>query len=164
VGRRRKLAGTGAVLDRRAYEIAVIMTLRVRLRSGDIWVEGSRGFRAFDDVLVPPETFAARQQKVELGLAVSDRFDEWRAERAGLLEAKLKKIDTLASTGQLAEAVITAERGSCPPRSEDDCLDVLGAGVGADLQGDGDRISDSLQIKAVRRDREPVGFLDGTGD
>ena len=60
-----------------------MMALRDRLRSGDIWVEGSRAFRAFDDFLLPPETFAARQREDELGLAVSDRFDEWRAERVG---------------------------------------------------------------------------------
>ena len=30
------------------------MTLRDRLRAGDIWVEGSRAFRAFDDFLLPP--------------------------------------------------------------------------------------------------------------
>ena len=82
----RKLVGTGATIDRRAYEVAVMMALRDRLRSGDIWVEGSRAFRAFDDFLLPPETFAARRQEGELGLAVPDRFDDWRAERIALLE------------------------------------------------------------------------------
>ena len=66
----RKLVGTGATLDRRAYEVAAMMTLRDRLRSGDIWVEGSRAFRAFDDFLLPPEAFAARRREGELGLAV----------------------------------------------------------------------------------------------
>jgi hypothetical protein len=59
---------------RLTYEVAVMMTLRDRLRSGDIWVEGSRSFRAFDDFLLPPEIFAARQCKDELGLAVSGRL------------------------------------------------------------------------------------------
>ena len=62
-----------------------MMELRDRLRSGDIWVEGSRAFRAFDDFLLPPETFAARRREDELGLAVPDRFDTWRAERVDLL-------------------------------------------------------------------------------
>jgi hypothetical protein len=51
-----------------------MMTLRDRLRSGDIWVEGSRSFRAFDDFVLPPEIFAARQCEDELGLAVSGRL------------------------------------------------------------------------------------------
>jgi hypothetical protein len=58
----RKLIGTGAAADLRAYQVAVMMALRDRLRSGDIWVEGSRAFRAFDDFLLPPGTFAARQR------------------------------------------------------------------------------------------------------
>jgi hypothetical protein len=45
------------VIDRRTWEVAVVMTLRDRLRAGDIWVEGScegsRAFRAFDDFLLP---------------------------------------------------------------------------------------------------------------
>ena len=77
----RKVVGSGATIDRRAYEVAVMMMLRDRLRSGDIWVEGSRAFRAFDDFLLPPETFAARRSENELRLAVPDRFDDWRAER-----------------------------------------------------------------------------------
>ena len=47
-----------------------MMTLRDSLRSGDIWVEGSRAFRAFGDFLLPPEAFNARRQEGELGLVV----------------------------------------------------------------------------------------------
>ena len=44
-------------LERQAYEVAVMMALRERLRSGDVWVEGSRAFRAFDDFLLPRDVF-----------------------------------------------------------------------------------------------------------
>ena len=111
----RKLVGTGATLDRRAYEVAAMMTLRDRLRSGDIWVEGSRAFRAFDDFLLPPETFEARRRESELRLAVPDRFDDWRGERDTLLESRLRVIDALAAAGKLTEAVITAEGLSISP-------------------------------------------------
>ena len=90
------------------------------MRSGDIWVEGSRAFRAFDDFLLPPETFAARQRDDELGLAVSGRFDAWRAERVGLLDSRLREIDAIASAGKLAEAVITAEGLSISPIRKDE--------------------------------------------
>jgi hypothetical protein len=72
----RKLVGRGSAFDCRAYEVAVMMTLRDSLRSGDVWVEGSRAFRAFGDFLLPPEAFIARRQEGELGLSVSDRFDD----------------------------------------------------------------------------------------
>src|SRR5208282_4284326 len=87
---------------------------------GDIWVEGSRAFRPFDDFLLPPEIFEARQRKDELGLAVSGRFDEWRAESVGLLESRLQEIDAIASAGKLAEAVITAEGLSISPIRKDE--------------------------------------------
>jgi hypothetical protein len=55
-----------------------------------------------------------------LGLAVSSRFDEWRAERVGLLESRLQEIDAIAFAGKLAEAVITAEGLSISPIRKDE--------------------------------------------
>jgi len=119
----RKLIGPGATVDRRAYQVAVMMALRDRLRAGDIWVEGSRAFRAFDDFLLPPKTFAARQQGDELGLAVPRRFDTWYADRVDLLNSRLREVDELASTGKLVEAVITAEGLSISPIRRDENLE-----------------------------------------
>jgi len=119
----RKLIGTGADLNRRAYQVAVMTALRERLRSGDVWVEGSRAFRAFNDFLLPPETFAARQRDDELGLAVPDRFEAWRAERVALLNSRLLEVDALASAGKLVEATITAEGLSISPIRKDENLE-----------------------------------------
>ncbi|WP_268619603.1 hypothetical protein, partial [Escherichia coli] len=41
------------------YEICALSELKNALRSGDIWVKGSRQFRDFDDYLLPAEKFAA---------------------------------------------------------------------------------------------------------
>jgi hypothetical protein len=79
----RKLIGGGAAVDRRAYEVAVMVVLRDRLRAGDIWVEGSRAFRAFDEFLLPRAVFLARRQEGGLGLAVPDRFEVPRSEGHG---------------------------------------------------------------------------------
>jgi hypothetical protein len=83
------------------------MTLRDRLRAGDIWVEGSRAFRTFDDFLLPPAAFAAKRKADELELAVPDRFETWRDERLETLERRLREVATLASAGKLPEALIT---------------------------------------------------------
>lgn len=103
----RKLIGTGAALDPRGWEVAVVVTLRDRLRAGDLWVEGSRAFRAFDDFLLPPAAFAAKRQAGELGLAVPDRFEAWRDERLELLKRRFREVAALAAAGQLPEALIT---------------------------------------------------------
>ncbi|GHL78699.1 hypothetical protein ECZU34_64470 [Escherichia coli] len=42
-------------LDRKFYEICALSELKNALRSGDIWVKGSRQFRDFDDYLLPAE-------------------------------------------------------------------------------------------------------------
>ena len=72
-----------------------MVALRDRLRAGDVWVEGSRAFRAFDDFLLPPTAFAAKRQAGELGLAVPDRFDAWRDERLEILERRLREVAAL---------------------------------------------------------------------
>ena len=42
-------------LDRRFYEICVLSELKNSLRSGDIWVQGSRQFRDFEEYLLSTE-------------------------------------------------------------------------------------------------------------
>jgi hypothetical protein len=58
-------------IDRRAYEIAVIVHLRERLASGGIWVDGSRAYRTLDDYLLPQPAFVAMRAEGRLGLAVA---------------------------------------------------------------------------------------------
>ncbi len=49
--------------NRRLYETAVLATLRDRLRSGDVWVERSAGYRRFDAYLLPqPPCLRPRQR------------------------------------------------------------------------------------------------------
>ncbi len=45
--------------NRRLYETAVLATLRDKLRSGDIWVERSAGYRRFDSYLLPQDAVPA---------------------------------------------------------------------------------------------------------
>jgi TnpA family transposase len=123
----RKLVKTDAGTDRRAYEVAVMMTLRERLQSGDVWVEGSRAFRAFDDFLLPRDAFENRRKAGELGLAVPDHFEDWRDEKTKRLETRLREVDTLAASGELPEASLTEEGLSISPirKSENEAADRL---------------------------------------
>lgn len=67
-------------IDRRAYEIAVIVHLRERLGSGSIWVDGSRAYRTLDDYQLPVPTFEAMRATGDLRLAVPTDFPEWYEE------------------------------------------------------------------------------------
>jgi TnpA family transposase len=122
----RKLVTTDAGPDRRAYEVAVMMALRERLQSGDVWVEGSRAFRAFDDFLLPRDAFESRRKADELGLAVADRFKDWRDERTKRLETRLREVAALAAAGELPEASLTEEGLSISPirKSDNETADV----------------------------------------
>ena len=98
----------------------MVVALRDRLRAGDVWVEGSGAFRAFDDFLLPPTAFAAQRQAGELGLAVPDRFDAWRDERLETLERRLREVAALASAGKLPGALITEAGLSISPIRQND--------------------------------------------
>jgi hypothetical protein len=62
----RQFLRQASAMDRQTYEIATIVHLRDRLRAGDIWVDGSRAFRAFDDFLLPPKVFDDMQRERKL--------------------------------------------------------------------------------------------------
>ena len=123
----RKLVKTDDGNDRRAYEVAVMMALRERLQSGDVWVEGSRAFRAFDDFLLPRDAFENRRKADELGLAVPDRFEDWRDDKTRRLEARLREVGALTAAGDLPEASLTEEGLSISPirAAENEAVDAL---------------------------------------
>ena len=104
-----------------------MMALRERLQSGDVWVEGSRAFRAFDDFLLPRDAFENRRKGGELGLAVTDRFEDWRDEKTKRLETRLHEVDALAAAGELPEASLTEEGLSISPirKSENEAADTI---------------------------------------
>ena len=56
-------------LDRRFYELCVLSELKNSLLSGDVWVQGSRQFKDFEEYLLLPSRFSAQREQQALGLA-----------------------------------------------------------------------------------------------
>lgn len=105
-----KLVMTDAGIDRSYYELCelcALSELKNSLRSGDIWVQGSRQFKDFEDYLVPPEKFASLKQSSELPLAVATDCDQYLSERLELLEAQLATVNRMAAANDLPDAIIT---------------------------------------------------------
>jgi TnpA family transposase len=111
---RRRVRSDGINIDLCAWEVALLVHLRERLRAGDIWVDGSRAWRSFEDYLLPRPIFALMHAEGRLGLAIPDSFAEWRAERTTTLDAKLKELAKAAAANAIPDAAIF--NGACRSR------------------------------------------------
>lgn len=102
-----KLIYTDNGMDARYYELCVLSELNNALRSGDIWVQGSRQFKAFDDYLLPNDTFQNLWQVQALPISIETDCKVYLDERFGLLEAQFKLTHQLAKANQLPDVSIT---------------------------------------------------------
>ena len=96
------VVGQGGV-DRAAYELCAFSELRERLRAGDVWVAGSRRYRAFGDYLLPRATYEALKASGPLPLVVAPRFENHLAERTARLRNAAVSVAALAHAGELPD-------------------------------------------------------------
>jgi TnpA family transposase len=91
----RRLIFTNGAADRRLYEVAVLATLRERLRGSDIWVAGSRDYRAFENYLLPAK--AGRN----IGIGQETDPTRFMEDRAAALHERLNFVMARAARGEL---------------------------------------------------------------
>ena len=91
--------------------MCVLSELKNALRSGDIWVLGSRQFKDFDEYLLPIDTVAALKRTNSLPLAVATDCEQYLNERLLLLEQKLRAVNLRAAANELPDAIITDAGG-----------------------------------------------------
>jgi len=89
----------GGGIDRRYYELCVLSELRDRLRAGDIWVVGSRRYRALEERLISRETLKELERGGTLPVAVDADFERFSSARRALLNERLAAIDVKAKGG-----------------------------------------------------------------
>lgn len=102
-----KLVFNDSGIDRRFYELCLLSELKRTLRSGDIWIRGSRQFKDFDDYLMPVNHFKSVQDKRELPLAILPECDVYLDQRLALLKEQLGTVNRLALSEELPDASIT---------------------------------------------------------
>lgn len=102
-----KLVLTDDGIDRHYYELCALAELKNALRSGDIWVQGSRQFKDFNEYLVPFEKFVSLKLASELPLAVTTDCDQYINERLEILEKQLTRVNRIAAANSLPDAIIT---------------------------------------------------------
>jgi TnpA family transposase len=103
----KSLVITDEGIDRRFYEICALTELKNSLRSGDIWVQGSRQFRNFDEYLVSAEKFESLKKAAALPVAVNPDGDQYIHDRLQLLKEQLTMVNRLAVANELPDAIIT---------------------------------------------------------
>jgi TnpA family transposase len=92
--------------DRRAYELCLFAMLRERLRAGDVWVEGSRQYRAIEDQLIARPLFEAMRAVGPLPLAVPPDAKTYLEAKRVLLEQRLAEVATKAAHDRLQDVRI----------------------------------------------------------
>ena len=95
--------------ERRIWEAATLLALRDRLRAGDIWVEGSRQWRAVEDQLIGPALFAAMREAGPLPVAAPATAGEYLAERRALLDRRLCEVAANAAADKLEDVRINGD-------------------------------------------------------
>lgn len=109
-----KLVSCEGGIDRRYYEICVLSELKNALRSGDMWVSGSRRYKDFEEYLLPAATFR-RLKDENLGLAVGGDGETNLKERLARLRDELTSVEKLAAMGKLPDASIDDGRLKITP-------------------------------------------------
>jgi TnpA family transposase len=94
-------------LDKRFYELCLLSELKNSLRSGDIWVKGSRQFKDFNDYLLPLNEFTALKQSNKLPFGLVQDCEQYLQERLLFLEQQLQKVNQMAKGDQLPDVIIS---------------------------------------------------------
>lgn len=92
--------GVDGRVNRHFYELCALSALRDRLRSGNVWVRGSRQYRDFETYLIPADSFA---QMRELPLEIDTDLTAYIGDRARSLQAKMNEVGGKANRHALPD-------------------------------------------------------------
>jgi TnpA family transposase len=90
-------------IDRRFYEMATMSELKGALRSGDVWVVGSRQFKDFEEYLLPKKDFEQQKADGLINLHIPLEAKDYLEQRFGLLRKMLDEVNALAASGELPD-------------------------------------------------------------
>lgn len=90
-------------IERHAYEMCALSQLRSDLRSGDIWVAGSRRYKAFEDYLMPQQQWHGLKQTGQTEIEITADFATYLAERKDLLHRELTTVEKLMAEEKLPD-------------------------------------------------------------
>jgi len=101
--------------NRKFYELCVFSELKNHLRSGDIWVQGSRQYKDFEDYLIPEDLFSAIKDENKFPLEISLDATQYLNEKIKQLEDQMEIACRLAKENALPEASLSNDRIKIKP-------------------------------------------------
>lgn len=102
-------------IDRHYYEFGVFSELCNHLRSGDMWVVGSKQYKDFEEYLLPLEKWHKLRDKNQVPLTISTNIDKYLQERFQLMKKQLSKVNHLIENQLLTDVAIYAEKIQVAP-------------------------------------------------
>ncbi len=93
-------------IDRNYYEICALSELRNHLRSGDMWVVGSRQYKDFEEYLLSSEAWEEMKKLDQVPLAIPTKVDRYLQQRFEEMEEQLSNVSTLIQKDQLPDVTI----------------------------------------------------------
>src|SRR5207244_13249880 len=105
---------TGSI-DRPFYERCALSTLRDRLRAGDVWVAGSRQYRAFDEYLVPQPAWRELRETQPIPVAVETTCETYLEQRRDEIHQAMTKVAGLLANDQLSDVRLRHGRPTINP-------------------------------------------------
>lgn len=100
----------GDTIDRHYYEMCALAELRSGLRSGDIWVAGSRQFQDFEDYLLTDSAWQSMRSAQTIPVAVATDFTTYIEQRSRELESQLAIVSALMAKDKLVDVRMENER------------------------------------------------------
>ncbi len=100
----------GGIIDRHYYEMCALAELRSGLRSGDIWVVGSRQFQDFEDYLLPDSSWQLMRSTQTIPVAILTDFKTYIEQRTLELSAQLVVVSTLMAENKLVDVRMEKEQ------------------------------------------------------
>ncbi len=102
-------------IDRKFYELCIFSELKNHLRSGDLWVQGSRQYKDFEDYLIPSDRFTEMRDQNQFPLDVTLDVEEFLSERMEILLNKIQIVCKLIESNELPDTSIINDRIKIKP-------------------------------------------------
>ncbi len=93
----------GDTIDRHYYEMCALAELRSGLRSGDIWVAGSKQFQDFEDYLLADSLWQVMRSSNTIPVAVTIDFATYIEQRSLELSEQLALVSSLMTENKLVD-------------------------------------------------------------